>query len=267
MTRHPRLQPARFLFPSPTAVLACAIAVVGSILTSASPAGAQLPPPPPPDGGFTFEPPPASPGTPSYGTPTPAPAPTTRAGIYRVQVPANDSQMLWRVQAVVPNAFVRKGEGIIQAGLFSESVNALQLAQDLSVMGVAAQIVPLNGAPPIASTPFESGLTPPGQLPAPPVPSQPGTSPVAIAPEETARFNPIEGRMFFVTVSASPEEVETVAAAVQAAGAFPCTVQSRELDGEKVVTVGPFPSRSVARAWRGELRDAGLDAEIDKIDI
>lgn len=245
--------------------------LVVSALCWGGPALAELPPPPP-DPGFTFEP--------ANSPPASAPAATSNKARYRVRVPGSGDSLLWQVRSVVPGAFVR--DGAIQAGLFSESENALELVRDLADLGVWAQIVPLNGAPPVdvtasAAPDPEATVTPPGQLPAPPPIAQPDPSPTSAAlpanvplgdsPDEgeTARAEVV--KVYYVTVAGRPHELPELAEATRAAGAFDCSVQERQLEGETVVAVGPFESKRIARAWRNRLEDVGLDADIEKTRI
>ena len=61
--------------------------------------------------------------------------------LFRVEIDGTDRELLERVRAVEPEAFVKSEENIIQAGLFGERSKAKRLAKALKRSGVRAQVV------------------------------------------------------------------------------------------------------------------------------
>lgn len=66
---------------------------------------------------------------------------------FRVEVPGTGADLLARARAFEPGAFVRRGEGVIQMGLFEEAVEANRLIDELAIVGIRGQLVALEGAP------------------------------------------------------------------------------------------------------------------------
>ena len=67
------------------------------------------------------------------------------AKLFRVEVPGTDADLLEKVRAFDPGAFVRREEGVIQAGLFAEASEAKRLVDDLEFVGIPAKLVKLKG--------------------------------------------------------------------------------------------------------------------------
>lgn len=82
--------------------------------------------------------------------------PTVAGDRFRVEVSGADRDLLDRVRAVEPEAFVRPGEGAIQAGLFNEADKANRLIRDLQRADIPAKLVVLGNAP---ATPTSSSVT------------------------------------------------------------------------------------------------------------
>ena len=79
---------------------------------------------------------------------TPSTSPIAAASrsnpLYRVEVPGNSQWRLDRVRNIEPNAFVRRGEGIIQVGVFRNQARAQQLLNSLQTINLDARVVTLN---------------------------------------------------------------------------------------------------------------------------
>jgi cell division protein FtsN len=64
--------------------------------------------------------------------------------LYRVQVLGRSAAILARVRQIEPTAFIRRGETVIQVGLFRSRSQAEQQLQQLKSQGLSAQIVTAN---------------------------------------------------------------------------------------------------------------------------
>ena len=77
--------------------------------------------------------------------PQPTPQVTNRRNknkrTYRVEVRGDSALILAQVRRIEPQAFVRSGEGKIQAGLFLEKKNARKLVEELEAYGLQARVV------------------------------------------------------------------------------------------------------------------------------
>jgi cell division protein FtsN len=89
---------------------------------------------------FTFR----APQTPPTEDPnsTPSPRYTSEAEeLFRVEVLGRSDAMLARVRAIEPTAFIRRGETVIQVGLFRGRSPAEQRLQQLELQGLSARVV------------------------------------------------------------------------------------------------------------------------------
>lgn len=71
---------------------------------------------------------------------------------YLVYINNDNSSQIERVKQLVPSAFIRQHQGkpVIQAGVFSKDLNALNLAQQLQSQGINARIFNLTTAKEVA---------------------------------------------------------------------------------------------------------------------
>jgi hypothetical protein len=69
---------------------------------------------------------------------------TSPSGLYRVEVIGAGNWLLSRVRMVEPSAFIRRGETVIQAGLFNGRSQAEQRLSELAMQGISARIVPVK---------------------------------------------------------------------------------------------------------------------------
>jgi cell division protein FtsN len=73
---------------------------------------------------------------------TPLPSYTSDAEkLFRVEVLGRSEAMLARVRAIEPTAFIRRGETVIQVGLFRGRSQAEQRLQQLESQGLSARVV------------------------------------------------------------------------------------------------------------------------------
>ncbi|NJK48465.1 hypothetical protein HC931_09985 [Candidatus Gracilibacteria bacterium] len=69
---------------------------------------------------------------------------TSPSGLYRVEVIGVGQWLLSRVRIVEPSAFIRRGETVIQAGLFTARSQAEQRLSELARQGISARVVPVK---------------------------------------------------------------------------------------------------------------------------
>lgn len=69
---------------------------------------------------------------------------TSPSGLYRVEVIGAGQWLLSRVRIVEPSAFIRRGETVIQAGLFNGRSQAEQRLSELARQGISARVVPVK---------------------------------------------------------------------------------------------------------------------------
>ena len=71
---------------------------------------------------------------------------------YLVYIVNDNSSQIDRVKQLIPTAFIRQhqGKSVIQAGVFSKNLNALNLAQQLQSQGINARIFNLTTAKEVA---------------------------------------------------------------------------------------------------------------------
>lgn len=90
---------------------------------------------------YNFEAPPSEvePSVPSSSTAT-----SSFPELYRVEVTGDTDPLLSQVKSIEPLAFIRPGEGVIQAGLFQNPQQAEERAQQLASQGISATVVTVN---------------------------------------------------------------------------------------------------------------------------
>ncbi|MBW4647792.1 MAG: hypothetical protein KME06_03700 [Kastovskya adunca ATA6-11-RM4] len=177
--------------------------------------------------------PPSSPSSPTrngdliFQAPPPAPVtPTRSTNLYRVYVSGNSPSLLAQVQQFEPDAFVRSGEGVIQAGVFSDRDNAQLFARRLESQGLPTQVVAVGGAT----------LSP--------------DSPIS------------RERGYFVVIPASTGELPGIAERALRLGLSRNVVNQRQQPRGPHVAVGPFEAREQADRWSNQLRSEGMDARV-----
>ncbi len=236
------------------------------LLLSGSTTLAQtLPPPPTEDDGEVYQF-----SAPDHSSATPTPGNPASNTMFRVQVYGSSEQLLSLVRQVEPDAFIPEGKNIIQAGLFSEAVNAEELAQSLSQQGISADIIEVaqpqnlssrtkhssrefislsNSSETNGSSPDPSEFIP---LAVESVPSHLETQPQT----ETTR------RGYYVVIPSREKNLSTTAQAVQAAGINQRLIQQRNAPRGTHVAVGPFSRRVEASRWSSQLQTEGLNARV-----
>lgn len=76
--------------------------------------------------------------------PSKVPSRSPSASPYRVEVIGKDRELLSKVKKIEPLAFIRLGEGVIQAGLFQEQQQAQQRVRELKSKGFSARVISVN---------------------------------------------------------------------------------------------------------------------------
>lgn len=102
---------------------------------------------------YTFEAPPAKPIPIPQNEPAATSLPNSPVAgkLYRVEVAGDSQEALFQVRQVEPLAFVRVGEGVIQAGLFPDAGAAQKRLLALQQQGLAAKVVAVGGEDEVAS--------------------------------------------------------------------------------------------------------------------
>ncbi|HEY9650064.1 MAG TPA: hypothetical protein V6C95_05330 [Coleofasciculaceae cyanobacterium] len=180
--------------------------------------GEELPPPSPsPSSPAVFNPP---------NTPTPS------ANLYRVDVLGDSPFLLSQVQQIEPEAFIRWGEGMIQAGVFADQQNAQSRVRALETQGIRSRVTKIA-----VSAGFDSA-----------------------ASVEPGRLSTVTG--YFVIVPGNPQNLPEIATQIVRLGIGRNAVNQRDFPRGPHVAVGPFDERETAERWSSYLRSDGLDARV-----
>lgn len=162
-------------------------------------------------------------------SPIPARRPTSASNLYRVEVDGYSPVLLSQVRQIEPDAFVRQGQGVIQAGVFSDENNAQLRVRELAARGIRAQVIPLmadNGTDTVASEHYS------------------------------------RSRAYFVIIPGGSEDLPDIAAKVVQMGIRQSAINQRDSPRGAHVAVGPFDSRGEAERWSSYLRSLGMDARV-----
>jgi hypothetical protein len=158
---------------------------------------------------------------------------TNTNAVYRVEVEGASSSLLELVRTVEPTAFTRRGEGVIQVGLFRDALNAQNMIQKLSAIGVTAKIVQISGN-------NNSGLN---------------SSSLNI-------YGEIQNEGYFVIIPGEMNSLVNIAGRVKQSGIPDNALRLRSAPLGPHVAVGPFGKRDEAERWNSYLRSVGLDARV-----
>lgn len=156
-------------------------------------------------------------------------SPTSRARFYRVEVYGNNPLLLSQIQRVEPEAFVRTGEGVIQAGMFADQYNAQSRLRTLEAQGFQARIIPVTFANRNRRTAAE-GLS--NSIP------------------------------YFVIIPGGSEDLPDIAAQVLQLGVRQETIEQKTAPRGPHVAIGPFTGRREAERWSSYFRSVGMDARV-----
>ncbi|MDA0265735.1 MAG: hypothetical protein O3A14_01985, partial [Cyanobacteria bacterium] len=176
---------------------------------------------------------------------------------------------------------VLEGRSVIQAGRFNDWNNAQGLVNDLSGLGIGAQIqttaavsnpappvYPSNAAFPVA-TAATTGLPPLPVTAVPPVVDfgqAPSTPPGTAYPSNALPTAPVanggNSRGYYVVVPGAQRDLSSLAQQIANAGAPGHLVQIRQSPRGPHVAVGPFDNRGIAEDWSRYLADTGLSTRV-----
>jgi hypothetical protein len=184
-----------------------------------SPSPPTLPSLPPADRELNFQAP---------SRPLPLRTPTLDTNFYRVDIFGDSPFLLSQVKRIEPEAFVRSGEGVIQAGVFADQFNARSRVRTLEAQGIRAKVI-------------------------------------AIAAEtDVDPVNPrrILSGSYFVIIPGELKDLPDMAASVVRLGARQSAVSQRESPRGPHIAIGPFDSRKEADRWNSYFRSVGMDARV-----
>jgi hypothetical protein len=169
-----------------------------------------------------------APSSSSNSKPNPPVTSNNSSGLYRVDVDGDTQWMLAKVKTLEPQAFIRKEDRVIQAGLFREKENAQNLVRQLEQQGFRARTIAVD------------------------------KSELAFNPSSKNR----QHRGYFISIPSSRRNLSTVTDKVSRAGLERSIIQSKRTPRGLHVAVGPFGSWTEANRWNSYFRSEGLDARI-----
>lgn len=150
------------------------------------------------------------------------------SALYRVDVDGDTQWMLAKVKTLEPQAFIRKEDKVIQAGLFREEENAQNLVRQLERQGFRARTIAVDKT--------------------------------ALAFNPSSKSPQLRG--YFVSIPSSRRNLSTVTDKVSRSGLERSIVRSKRTPRGLHVAVGPFGSWTEANRWNSYFRSEGLDARI-----
>lgn len=216
--------------------------------------------------------------------------------MYEVDVFGDNPLLLEQVQRIVPDAFIRHREGVIQAGVFVEKSYADERVRLLAAQGIRAQMKTVaarvsdsptlgssspavTGYSPTASnvpTVTEDALKMGNNLPiatgnAPRVSNnfsmvtgEPprASSAITSEPPTIARSSDLLATSYFVVIPGGRENLDDLASRLVRLGLNRENVREKEQPRGPHLAVGPFEERGLAERWSSYLRSAGMDARV-----
>jgi cell division septation protein DedD len=162
--------------------------------------------------------------------------PTATNSIYRVEVEGDSPNVLQLVRTVEPAAFIRRGERVIQVGLFQDALNAQNMIQQLSARGITARIVQISGSSNLGSNNLS-------------------TSSLNV-------YGEIQDDGYFVIIPGEMDNLFAIADKIKRSGIPNNALRMRSAPLGPHVAVGPFAKRDEAERWNSYLRSVGLDARV-----
>ena len=197
------------------------------------------------------------------------------SGLYRVEINGSSSSLLQRVRNIEPGAFIRRREGVIQAGVFQQQIRAQIRAQELVNNGINAKVIdvnnrqvvedsnnqtlPTNGTITFGQSSFSNNSTFSNNntVNSNPLPNPTVSTGIVNNPAPRDRDN-----SYFVIIPGKPEDLPNVNNQLVSAGINPQLIRQREAPLGPHLLIGPFVNRDLANEWERSLRGAGWDARV-----
>ncbi len=185
-----------------------------------SPLPSESPSPPPEEREFNFQAP---------NPPIPPSRPTSTSNLYRVDILGDSPLLLSQVRRLEPKAFVRQGEGVIQAGVFADRFKAQSFVRTLEAQGIQARVTTIDAG----------------------------------ADADTVNRERLSTQFsYFVVIPGKTRNLSDITAQVLRLGVRRNAVSQREAPRGPHVAVGPFNSRGEADRWSSYFRSVGMDARV-----
>jgi hypothetical protein len=212
------------------------VIIAFSVLLSLSEAkiGATAPLPPPPN--------------PQQRKP-PQPTSSSRNNLYRVWIPGANPWVLNKVRSIEPGAFVRRSQGVIQAGLFTDPNRAKTRIKQLTSLGFKGKIttLPLFKSNSYSKVPKSA-------------PVSTSTTSISVI-NRNLKLIP-HSKYYFVVVPGGDAELATIEARLLGSGIEQQAVLIRDQPLGFHIALGPFEERQEAESWSKYLRKKGMDARV-----
>ncbi|NEP22575.1 MULTISPECIES: hypothetical protein [unclassified Moorena] len=179
--------------------------------------------------------------------------------------------LLSQVQAIEAQAFVREGEGVIQAGTFMDRYNAQSRLQALEALGIPARITTIaqqvfdNGATNmsnIATFSSDGSITYGSRLVYPETGLDLANRGAVSSGSNPGDSGESRGRSYFVAIPGNAQRLPEMVTELVKIGIAQDLVSQRDAPRGKHVAVGPFKKRGDAERWSNRLRSAGWDARV-----
>ncbi|HAA33207.1 MAG TPA: hypothetical protein DCE56_42655 [Cyanobacteria bacterium UBA8553] len=175
--------------------------------------------------------------------------PTPASTLYRVDIYGDNPSLLSQVKQIEPGAFVRRGEGVIQAGVFVDEANAQFRIRELEAQGIPARLTTIGSG-------VDADLGNPGRFS--------GDNPDNFdrVSREDLAFRRSGERAYFVVIPGKLRDLPEIAAEVVRMGIREDEVTQREAPRGPHVAIGPFNERERADRWSRYFRSVGMDARV-----
>ncbi|WP_293084031.1 hypothetical protein [Moorena sp. SIO3H5] len=179
--------------------------------------------------------------------------------------------LLSQVQDIEPQAFVREGEGVIQAGTFMDRYNAQSRLQALEALGIPARITTIEaqafdgGATNLRNIPTfssDGSITYGSRLVYPETGLDLANRGAVSSGSNPGDSGESRGRSYFVAIPGNAQRLPEMVTELVKIGIAQDLVSQRDAPRGKHVAVGPFKNRGEAERWSNRLRSAGWDARV-----
>lgn len=172
-----------------------------------------------------------------------------RVNLYRVWIPGTNRWVLNRVRSVEPGAFIRRSQGAIQAGLFSDPNRAQLRITQLTSLGFRGKVTTL----PLFKGSSYSSVSRPTAVTT-------SSNSIAVV-NKNLKLVP-HSKFYFVVVPGGDAELATVEARLVGSGIERQAVLIRNQPLGSHIALGPFEEHGEAKTWSKYLRGKGMDARV-----